>query len=313
MAQNGIPPPPPPPPSESIPPPPPPPPSDIPPPPPPPSVAPPETALEPVVKTRKLAVTAPKPQPLSIEELLVKKRAQEEAAAKPKFLSKKERERIALEKSQKAAAPPPPSVKETPVTNGHANGRTNGHATKGPPPTGPRRGRDGPPSGPASMRLNSLPNKGYDMAPPPPPKALAIVDGPQTNGKKVSETNVEAEMIKTRYMGADNNTSTFSAKKKRKRTTEKKFNFEWNTEEDTSIDYNPIYATRNETNFFGRGKLGGFADDKDLAVARTYAKAIEERDKEAGKERAMEIMEMERRRREEGGRNGIDKHWSEKR
>ena len=67
----------------------------------------------------------------------------------------------------------------------------------------------------------------------PPPKQVAVVDGPKSN-KKRTEQEVEAEMTKTRYMGADTNTSTFSAKKKRKRTTEKKFNFEWNTEEDTS-------------------------------------------------------------------------------
>ena len=113
-------------------------------------------------------------------------------------------------------------------------------------------------------------------------------------------------------MGADNNVSTFSAKKKRKRTTDKKFNFEWNTEEDTSPDYNPLYATRSENNFFGRGRLGGFADDANDTTAKQYARAIEERDPEAGKERALEILEMERRRREEGGRNGIEKHWSEK-
>ncbi|KAK1819217.1 mRNA splicing protein prp28 [Friedmanniomyces endolithicus] len=320
-------PPPPPPPIEAPPPPPPssdltpPPPSD---PPPPPSDVLRSAAPEPIAKKRKLEGAIPKPQPLSIEELLAKKKAQDEAAAKPKFLSKKERERLALEKSQKAVVPPPRPEKHAPVANGRPNGHgvhaPNGHAPNGyapnghgPPPTGPRRGREGLPSGPASMRQNSLPNKGYDTAPPPPPKAIAIVDGAQTNGKKTAETDVEAEMIRQRYMGADTNTSTFSAKKKRKRTTEKKFNFEWNTEEDTSVDHNPLYATRNETNFFGRGKLGGFADDKDLAVARTYAKAVEERDKEAGKERAVEIMEMERRRREEGGRNGIDKHWSEKR
>jgi len=153
-------------------------------------------------------------------------------------------------------------------------------------------------------------NKGYDMQPPPTPRDVAIVNGPQS--KKPSETDVATEIIRQRYMGADTNTSTFSAKKKRKRTTEKKFNFEWNAEEDTSPDYNPLYATRSENNFFGRGRLGGFADDKNDTLARQYARAIEERDPEAGRERAMEILEMERRRREEGGRNGIDKHWSEK-
>ena len=312
--ENGFddpPPPPPPPPSSDLPPPPP---SsdDVPPPPPPPSSDLPNGPPEPSVKKRKLGWGngAAKTQPLSIEELLAKKRAADEAAAKPKFLSKKERERIALEKREKEVAAAKQKeqsekpVELPPVANGHDNGHRG-------PPTGPRQMRNGDvPKGPAAMR--SLPNKGYDMAPPPTHKSVSIVDGPKSS-KKGSQEDVEAEMIRQRYMGADTNTSTFSAKKKRKRTTEKKFNFEWNTEEDTSPDYNPIYSTRAEgSSFFGRGKLGGFADTNDSSV-KAYARAIEERDPEAGRERAMEIMEMERRRREEGGRNGIDKHWSEKR
>ena len=48
------------------------------------------------MRKRKLGWGAkPKTQPLSIEELLAKKKAADEAAAKPKFLSKKERERLA--------------------------------------------------------------------------------------------------------------------------------------------------------------------------------------------------------------------------
>ncbi|KAK5109721.1 mRNA splicing protein prp28 [Meristemomyces frigidus] len=313
-----LPPPPPPPSSDVIPPPPPT--SDVIPPPPPSSDAipppPPPPAGKPVVKKRKLE---PKAAPLSIEELLAKKKAQDEAAAKPKFLSRKERERIALEKRQKENEAAQQRESKTngslPSVNGHttSNGASHAHTGRSAPPTGPRRDRNGHvPSGPASMR-HSLANKGYDMAPPPPPKAVAIVDGPRSKKATASENDVVAEMTRNRYMGADTNMSTFSAKKKRKRTTEKKFNFEWNTEEDTSNDYNPIYATRTETNFFGRGKLGGFADDDDLAVAKRYAKAIEERDPEAGRERAAEILEMERRRREEGSRNGIDKHWTDKR
>lgn len=304
--------PPPPPPSDHIPPPPPPS-SDIVPPPPPSDPVPVEEPT--VLKKRKLGWgAAPKVQPLSIEELLAKKKAQDEATAKPKFLSKKERERIALEKRQKEAAEQHKREEASRVPNGIPNGHvapkstahTSGHRG---PPTGPRGARHDRevPTGPASMRHN----RGYDMQPPPPPKPVAITNGPQS-ARKSSEGDVEAAMIKQRYMGADTNTSTFSAKKKRKRTTEKKFNFEWNIEEDTSPDYNPLYAARTENNFFGRGKLGGFADDKNDTLARQYARAIEERDPEAGRERALEILEMERRRREEGGRNGIDKHWSEK-
>lgn len=112
-------------------------------------------------------------------------------------------------------------------------------------------------------------------------------------------------------MGADQ-TSNFSAKKKRRRTTERKFNFEWNVEEDTSQDYNPLYQNRAEVNFFGRGRLAGFGDEAADEIARKYARALEDRDPDAGSARAREIMEMERRRKEEGGRHLLDKHWSEK-
>ncbi|TKA27793.1 Pre-mRNA-splicing ATP-dependent RNA helicase prp28 [Salinomyces thailandicus] len=316
---DDIPPPPPPPPSDELVPPPPPT-SDI--PPPPPSDDLPASASQPgpVAKKRKLGWgSAPKAQPLSIEELLAKKKAADAAAAKPKFLSKKERERLALEKRQKEVAQ---------QSNGHAAAASSArHESESPapvangarsrePPTGPRAARyngDGHvPTGPASMRQqqSSLPNKGYDMAPPPPPKPIAVTNGPQTS-RKNSDAGNETEMIRQRYMGADTNTSTFSAKKKRKRTTEKKFNFAWNTEEDTTAS-NPLYAEKTDVNFFGRGRLGGFADDANDTHAKSYAKAIAERDPEAGRQRAQEILEMQRRMREEGGRNGIDRHWSDK-
>ena len=285
-------PPPPPPPSHIVPPPPP---SDIRPPPPPPSsdVNGENAVASSVVlpRKRKLAPTSAKQQPLSMEELLAKKQAQDAEAAKPKFVSKKERERLAQEREKRdeeaARAKKVEAQAGKPATNGH----------KAPPPA-PRAMRNGePPKGPAAMR--NLHNKDHDMRPPPPPpKSAAIQDGQKT-AKKQNETDVEAEMIRTRYMGADTNMSTFSAKKKRKRTTEKKFNFEWNAEEDTSPDYNPLYQARSESTFFGRGKLGGFAEDVNDTIARKYARAIEERDPEAGRQRAAEILEMERRRREE--------------
>ena len=113
-------------------------------------------------------------------------------------------------------------------------------------------------------------------------------------------------------MGADQNVSTFSALKKRKRTTEKKFNFEWNTEEDTTPDFNPIYNSRAEVTFFGRGRLGGFDDEAADEAAQKYAEELKARDIDGGEERAQEILEMARRRKEEGSRTTIDKHWTKK-
>ncbi|KAL8854262.1 MAG: hypothetical protein Q9221_000976 [Calogaya cf. arnoldii] len=274
-------------------------------------------------------------QPLSVEEILRKKKEADEAASKPKFLSKAQREKLALEKQTKEVEeeqrkkPSPPVPKPEP--NG-ANGSMVHSARKGvkpslpsthggngvsrsAAPTGPRALRTGEiPTGPAAMRTQqqSQPNQGYDMAPPSPPRQTAKGSLSGKESKRPAVEDAQQNLIRQRYMGADQNQSTFSAKKKRRRTTEKKFNFEWNAEEDTSPDYNPLYQARAEANFYGRGHLGGFAEDLADGVARKYAKALEERDSESGSARAQEMMEMERRRREEGGRNSIEKHWSEK-
>jgi ATP-dependent RNA helicase DDX23/PRP28 len=144
------------------------------------------------------------------------------------------------------------------------------------------------------------------MAPPPAPDK-------KSSGKRPPPEDAEAAMIRQRYMGAEQNQSTFSAKKKRKRTTEKKFNFEWNEEEDTSYDYNPIYQQKTEASFFGRGRLGGFAEEITDAATHKMIEAIIERDPENGRERAEQLLDMERRRKEKGGRAQLDKHWSDKR
>ncbi|KAL9119515.1 MAG: hypothetical protein Q9187_003931 [Circinaria calcarea] len=319
--------------------PPPPPPESLVPPPPPDDLPPPPDDLPPLPtierKPKKPAGSASSSrQPLSVEELLRKKKEADEAAAKPKFLSKAQREKLAVEKQAKKAEEQKRKVEaEKTASRSTVNGISNPSYQNGtkpsgrvgataaplsngsvrpPIPTGPRALRAGEiPTGPAAMRA-SLPNKGYDMAPPPPPKPVSNGTSAVKGEKRPAVEEVQVALIRQRYMGAEQNQSTFSAKKKRRRTTEKKFNFEWNTEEDTSPDYNPLYQARAEANFYGRGRLGGFAEDLVDGVARKYARALEERDPEAGGARAREIMEMERRRREEGGRNSIDKHWSQK-
>jgi ATP-dependent RNA helicase DDX23/PRP28 len=314
--------PPPPPPSTSAPPPP----SELPPPPPTDSLPPPPDEL----KKKKAGWGAPRDRgPLSIEDILKKKKEADEAAAKPKFLTKAAREKLALEKRAKEVEEQKRKLEAArdsgkSIENGYAaqNGRenrgyegqreSNGRASSS-VPTGPRAMRHGDPSsGPGASKNGQVAKKG-DMGPPAKPltasgKALSLAGEKRpANGE-----DTEAALIRTRYMGAEANLSTFSAKKKRRRTTEKKFNFDWNAEEDTSPDYNPIYSSRAEANLYGRGRIGGFADHINEGATIRYAKALEERDSEAGSARAREIMEMERRRKEDAGRNSLDKHWSEK-
>lgn len=293
--------PPPPPPSSDAPPPP----SDLPPPPP------------PVELSKKKVGWGTKSKgrgPLSIEDILSKKKEIDEAAAKPKFLSKAARERLALEKrakeveQQKRKAVSDPTYSKPVVTASSVVVRGLQAI-----PTGPRLMKHGsPPSGPSSER-HGPPGRGGEMAPPTKPAPSTGKASLAGEKRPANGDDTQAALIRTRYMGAETNQSTFSAKKKRRRTTEKKFNFEWNAEEDTSPDYNPIYSTRTEAGFYGRGRLGGFAEDVGDSGALRYAKALQERDTEAGNARAKELLEMERRRREDGmGRGFLDKHWSEK-
>ncbi|EMD61805.1 hypothetical protein COCSADRAFT_224467 [Bipolaris sorokiniana ND90Pr] len=242
-------------------------------------------------------------QPPSIDDILRAKREKEAAAAKPKFIPKAERERIALEKRKKEV--------EEAQKRREASGNDrvwkpsqDGPSQNGAPfvPVGPRAMRDAP-TEPSSMRDRR--HGGGDMAPPPPPS--------ENRKSKRPAEDTEAAMIRQRYMGAEQNQSTFSAKKKRKRTTEKKFNFEWNEEEDTSHDYNPIYQQKAEASFFGRGRLGGFSEEVTDKATQRMIEAIIERDPEHGRERAQQMIDMERRRKEKGGRAQLDKHWSEKR
>ena len=280
--------------------------------------------------------------PLSIENILKKKKEADEASAKvclpikqcttsspvhkaylafpssstnmisqPKFLSKAAREKLALEKRAKEVEEQRRKQEAekngtTDIRNGADSDYRQRDANGSSVPTGPRAMRqDDRPGNPRN-------SQGKGNA--PPTKSLSTGKGSLAGEKRPANgEDTEAALVRTRYMGADTNQSTFSAKKKRRRTTEKKFNFEWNAEEDTSPDYNPIYSTRAEANFYGRGRLGGFAEDLNQGGVLKYAKALEERDTEAGRERAREILEMERRRKEEaGGRNALDKHWSEK-
>ncbi|KAL2439071.1 Pre-mRNA-splicing ATP-dependent RNA helicase prp28 [Exophiala dermatitidis] len=312
---------------------PPPPPSDnaIPPPPPEPVPPPPSDFPEPSVDESRPqpppkkkgwgSTKAPKVAPLSVEELVKKKREADLAASKPKFLTRAERERLALEKRAKEVEAAGAAKSQNGILREDSVGpptQPEQSKSNSSVPNRPRAQRNGDiPTGPAAMRSRES-NRGVDLAPPPPPKPIAFggSDSKSAQKRQAEEDPVEKaelELIRQRYMGANMNVSTFSAQKKRRRTTEKKFNFEWNTEEDTTPDYNPIYNERAQPTFFGRGRLGGFDDQAAEAAARKYAEALQSRDGEAGAARAQEILEMERKRKEESNRMAIDKHWSEKR
>ncbi|KAI8056557.1 P-loop containing nucleoside triphosphate hydrolase protein [Syncephalis plumigaleata] len=118
-------------------------------------------------------------------------------------------------------------------------------------------------------------------------------------------SNKELEAIKQRYMGME--------KKKRKirKMTEKKFVFDWDANEDTSKDFNPIYANRHDAQLFGRGHIAGFdALEQKKQRSRFYDNLIGSRRTYEEKERAIELTERNKKR--EQRQLWDDRHWSEK-
>ena len=57
--------------------------------------------------------------------------------------------------------------------------------------------------------------------------------------------------LQERYLG-------MAKKKKRiRKMNDRKFVFDWDIQEDTSNDYNPIYKDKHQVQFFGRGNIAG--------------------------------------------------------
>ncbi|KAL2124658.1 hypothetical protein VTJ04DRAFT_1023 [Mycothermus thermophilus] len=235
--------------------------------------------------------------PPDLPALLRQREAEKAAAAKPRWIPKKERERLAAEAAAKEAeeqkrreealkAAEREFMKKVHEVKNGVNG-TDGHGSNGDIPTGPK-----------AMRH-------------------AAEDGDNEHGGKRRRLNPEeekkAEMerrdaaeLRAKYMGPEVNQSTFSVKKKRRRTAANKFNFDWDPEDDTSRPYDPIYAERLEP----LHRLPGYDNTDELV--RRKAEAIRRGDPETGEERARQLLEQHERAKQAADRKNMNKHWSEK-
>lgn len=260
-------------------------------------------------------------------------------ANRPKFVPKAERERRALEKLEKereeieesrnsgtrfedeekqramSSVPSAPRSMRQDHRGGHGYGQSrDGYGQSrdgyGQSRDGYDQSRDGNSYGQSPHSRDGP--RGKSMGPPPTPSKKDKDKDKEKAAKRPPPEDGEAEYMKTRYMGPRTNQSTFSARKKRKRTTENKFSFEWNEEEDTSHDYNPLYQTKVEPTFFGRGGLGGNTEDERSERLKRFTQSLIEGDPESGKARAEALLEMEKRRRDYTGRHQMNMHWTEK-
>ncbi|CAB0044460.1 unnamed protein product [Trichogramma brassicae] len=197
-----------------------------------------------------------------------KKKAEEEALFKPKFISKQERAAVALQKRQDEVDALRKQQKEQ-KSNLSINDGHNLHHDQD------WNNRD-------RRRENKKTCEGDDK-----------------------DKEKEMEAIKERYLGLE--------KKKRRvrRLSDKKFVFDWDASEDTSIDYNNIYKERHQVQFFGKGNLAGIdinAQKRDQS--KFYGKLLDKRRSQAEKEQ--EIVRLKKVQNKEDKQQWDERHWSDK-
>ena len=115
----------------------------------------------------------------------------------------------------------------------------------------------------------------------------------------------EEEVIKERYLGI------VKKKRRTRKLNERKFVFDWDAGEDTSIDYNALYKDRHTIQFFGRGHLGGIDNkEQNQEYSKFYGSLMEKRRSEA--EKAQEENRLIKVKNKEDKQIWDDRHWSQK-
>uniref|UniRef100_T1K5S6 Probable ATP-dependent RNA helicase DDX23 n=1 Tax=Tetranychus urticae TaxID=32264 RepID=T1K5S6_TETUR len=125
------------------------------------------------------------------------------------------------------------------------------------------------------------------------------------NEPKEKDKKREVDAIKERYLGAARK------KKKLRRLNERKFVFDWDAGEDTSDDYNPIYKDRHTIQLYGRGHIAGidFKQQK-KEQSRFYGELLERR--RTDEEKEQEKYRLEKMKKKEEKQTWDDRHWTQK-
>lgn len=223
-----------------------------------------------------------KAQPLSLEELLAKKKKEEEAEAKPKFLSKAEREAEALKRRHLEVEERQKLMEEE--RKKRKQFQDLGRRMMEDPQERERRER--------RERMERETNGNED-------------DEGRLKVREEKDKTKELQAIKERYLGGI---------KKRRRTrhlNDRKFVFEWDASEDTSIDYNPLYKERHHVQLLGRGFIAGIdLKQQKREQSRFYGDLMEKR--RTLEEKEQEEVRLKKLRKKEAKQRWDDRHWSQK-
>ncbi|XP_005191965.1 probable ATP-dependent RNA helicase DDX23 [Musca domestica] len=229
-----------------------------------------------------------KVEPLSLEELLERKKKEEEARSKPVFLTKEQRAAEALKRRQEEVAA---------MRAGQASGS--------------RPGISGASSSSSAVDNSfSISARRVDRSERGSGREREKERDRERESRRADDLSQkdkekELEAIRERYLGI--------VKKKRRvrRLNDRKFVFDWDAAEDTSVDYNNLYKERHHVQFYGRGNVAGIdIKEQKRMQSQFYGDLLEKRRTEAEKEQ--EKVRLIKVKRKEEKQKWDDRHWSEK-
>ena len=234
------------------------------------------------IKEEEGEIQNEKKEPLSLEEILANKKAKEEEAAKPKFLSKAERAAEALRKrqAQVEAIRKQQDEERKKREDLEKTGRQQIRELERDPRD---RARD--------RDRDRYRNDRRDRD-----------RGGDTNREDEDE-KMEKEAVKERYLGG------VKRKKRIRKLNDKKFVFDWDVKEDTSHDYNPIYNDKHGIQFYGRGCIGGI-DEREQKKTSFYSELLDKRRTETQTDQEKERLKKMKKR--EDRQKWEDRHWTDK-
>ena len=100
-------------------------------------------------------------------------------------------------------------------------------------------------------------------------------------------------------------------KKKIRRLNDRKFVFDWDGTDDTSVDYNNLYKIRHELQFYGRGHIAGIdIKQQKRDQSKFYGDLLEKR--RTNDEKGQEELRLLKIAKKEAKTKWDERHWSEK-
>ncbi|KAL9555478.1 DEAD (Asp-Glu-Ala-Asp) box polypeptide 23 [Mucor bainieri] len=255
------------------------------------------------------ATPAKKRAPISIEELLQKKEEEKKLTEKPKFLSKEERAKLALEKRQQEVEAQRKKQQEERKARENFDLAAEDEHRKTRPSFSSRYDRDrdnrrgGGGGGDYNYNYNKRGRESKRDSVDEAAAAAAAAMGGEAADAALTEK--EKQAIRERYFGGERK------KRKIRRMNERKFVFDWDAGEDTSHDINPLYANKHNAQMFGRGHLAGI-DSKEQKKQQSefYDRLLKERRTTEEVERAMALKQMSIKK--EAKTKWDERHWTEK-